>query len=66
VCRVLIDQDKAIRIFHQDIKLVEDTDDLELLLMIAVASDCGSGENFIWRDSSAGVNDPGYSWTKMR
>ena len=30
--RVLINQDKAIRIFHQDIKFAKHTDDLELLL----------------------------------
>ena len=32
VCGVLIHQNKAVRIFHQDIQLAEYADDLELLL----------------------------------
>ena len=60
MCRMLIDQDESVGVLHQDIQLVEDADDLELL-SITIALN----RSWRWRlmrlDSSAGVDDPGYS-----
>jgi hypothetical protein len=84
MCRVLINQDEAIRIFHQNIQFAKHTDDLELLL----SSSAGLllwGKRLACRISArlwqarklsglpynfrswcpAGVNDSGYSRTKM-
>src|SRR4029077_9875853 len=79
---VLIYQNKAVRIFHQDIQLAQDTNDLELLLrsLVGVALSgtriAGRIRAHHWQAEPlpynlrwrcpAGVTDPGYSWTEMR
>ena len=60
MCCVLVDQHEPVRIFHQNVKLVQDTDDVELVL-IAIAFGWSAPWSLIRLNSLAAVNASGYS-----
>ena len=76
--RMLIDQDEAVRIFHQNVESAQDADDLELLLRsfrstlllfecrrLACGIEAERLPYNFWDWCPAGVGASGYSNTEM-